>query len=206
MGAAQKDADEFRSGRDGDTEPAAALADSTVSLASLIPQIAAGDREAFRRVYDEHATRLYSVALCITRQHTLASDAVHDAFLELWRNAHRFDLRRGSPDVWLVSLVRYRALDIVRRRTREVPDDGMPEPMDDDPDPLARLTESSDAAALRGCLNALEPDRRRLILLAFRDGLSHSELAAELHMPIGTVKSSIRRSLRSLRLCLGGEA
>jgi len=175
-------------------------------LATLIPRIAAGDRAAFRSVYDMQSAHLYAVALRITRQGPLAADAVHDAFLQLWRNADRFDLERGNPEAWLVSLVRYRALDIARRRTREVQDDDLPEPVDEDPDPLQRLAASRDAAALHGCLGQLEAERRKLLALAFIDGLSHSEVAERLKLPLGTVKSWIRRSLQSLRLCLEGAA
>lgn len=176
------------------------------ALAVLIPRIAAGDRGAFRRVYDLHAPRLYAVALRITRQAPLASDAVHDALLQLWRNAGRFDLDRGNPEAWLVSLVRYRALDIARRRVREVSDEDVPEPIDEDPDPLQRLAASRDASALHACLAQLEADRRRLLALAFIDGLSHSEVAERLQLPLGTVKSWIRRSLQALQLCLEGAA
>lgn len=175
-------------------------------LGSLIPRVAAGDRAAFRRVYDTHASRMYAVALRITRQGPLASDAVHDAFLQLWRNAGQFDALRGNPEAWLLSLVRYRALDITRRRVREVSDEDMPETIDDDPDPLQRLTAARDAAALHACLGQLETERRRLLAMAFIDGLSHSEVAERVKMPLGTVKSWIRRSLQSLRLCLEGAA
>jgi len=173
-------------------------------LARLIPRIAAGDRAAFRWVYDLHAPLMYAVALRITREAPLASDAVHDAFLQLWRNAGRFDISRGNPEAWLISLVRYRALDIARRRTREVSDEDVPEPMDEDPNPLERLAAARDAAALHHCLEQLEPDRRRLLGLAFIEGLSHSEVAERLKLPLGTVKSWIRRSLQALRLCLEG--
>ena len=183
----------------------AARDDSTVALARLIAAIAAGDNAAFRQVYDLRVSRLYGIALRITRQAPLASDAVHDAFLELWRNAGRFDERRGDADVWLASLVRYRALDMTRRWGREVSDEDLPEAVDNEPDPLARMVASSDSAALRGCLDTLEPDRRTLLSLAFLDGLSHSELATRLHVPLGSVKTRIRRSLQLLRVCLEGE-
>lgn len=175
-------------------------------LAELIRRVAAGDRGAFRRVYDLQSSRLYGIALRITRQAPLASDAVHDALLQLWRNAGRFDVERGNPEAWLLSLVRYRALDIVRRRAREAPEDDLPEAVDEDPDPLERLSSSRDAAALHGCLGGLEEDRRRLLALAFVEGLSHSEVAERVKMPLGTVKSWIRRSLQSLRLCLDSAA
>ena len=176
------------------------------ALAALLRRVAAGDRAAFRRLYDLQAPRLYAVAVRITRQGPLASDAVHDAFLQVWRNADRFEATRGSPEAWLLSLVRYRALDIARRRGREVAQDDLdlPEPVDEDPDPLQRLADRRDATALHLCLGQLEADRRRLLLLAFVDGLSHSEVAERVSMPLGTVKSWIRRSLQSLRLCLEG--
>jgi RNA polymerase sigma-70 factor (ECF subfamily) len=179
-------------------------ADEGRALAELLRLIAAGDRVAFRRLYERVGGRLYGVALRITRQAPLAADAVHDAFLQVWRNAARFEVGRGTPEAWLLSLVRYRALDIARRRGRETPSEEMPEPVDEAPDALARLAESEGAAALRACLEQLEAERRRLLLLAFADGLSHSEVAERLGMPLGTVKSWIRRSLQSLRLCLEG--
>lgn len=183
-----------------------AEAQTADELTELLRRIAAGDRAAFRRLYDQQAPRLYAVALRVTRQAPLASDAVHDAFLQVWRNAGRFEPARGAAEAWLLSLVRYRALDIVRKRGREVSADGLdlPEPADDGPDPLQRLATSRDAAALHGCLLQLEADRRRLVVLAFVDGLSYSEVAARVGLPLGTVKSWIRRSLQSLRLCLDG--
>jgi RNA polymerase sigma factor (sigma-70 family) len=90
----------------------------------------------------------------------------------------------------------------VRRRSRELPGYEPEEREDETPDALARLVSSAEGAALHRCLNELEDDRRRLVVLAFVDGLSHSELAARTNAPLGTVKSWIRRSLMSLRECL----
>ena len=175
---------------------------SVVDLAGLLQRVAGGDRAAFRRLYEAQAARLYGVALRITRQPALAADAVHDAFLQVWHHAARFDIARGNAQTWLLTLVRYRALDIVRRRAREAPEQTMPEPIDEAPDPLAQLAGSRDAAALHRCLERLQADRRRLVALAFVEGLSHSEAAERVGMPLGTVKSTIRRSLQSLRTCL----
>ncbi len=179
------------------------VADDT-TLTDLLGRVAAGDRLAFRAIYDGQASHMYAVAMRITRQSALASDAVHDAFLQVWRHAGRFEADRGSPQAWLMSLVRYRALDIARRRGRETSDEAVPERADEDPDPLARLETSRDATALHGCLGQLAPDRRRLVALAFVEGLSHAEVATQLDLPLGTVKSWIRRSLRTLRGCLEG--
>ena len=142
----------------------------------------------------------------MTRQPSLAADAVHDGLLQVWRNASRFDASRGAPESWLVSLVRYRALDIARRRMREVGGEAIPELEDTDPTPLARLEQSEAGRALQICLGELEPERRNVVLLAFVEGLTHSELAERLRMPIGTAKSWIRRSLQALRSCLEGGA
>jgi RNA polymerase sigma-70 factor (ECF subfamily) len=195
-----RNAEEYRGSWRADMDEA----DEGRALAELLRLIAAGDRVAFRRLYERVGGRLYGVALRITREAPLAADAVHDAFLQVWRNASRFEAGRGTPEAWLLSLVRYRALDIARRRGREAPTEEMPEPVDEEPDALTRLADSEGAAALRACLEQLEAERRRLLLLAFAEGLSHSEVAERLGMPLGTVKSWIRRSLQSLRLCLEG--
>lgn len=173
-------------------------------LVGLLARCANGDRTAFDAIYRGQSARLHGIALRITRRADAAADAVHDAFVQVWRNAGRFDPARGSVEAWLVGLVRYRALDIARRSWREVPGAEAMERVDESPDALARLTASSEGEALRQCLAALEPDRRSLVVAAFIDGLTHTELSERLAEPLGTVKSWIRRSLASLRRCLSG--
>jgi RNA polymerase sigma-70 factor (ECF subfamily) len=177
-----------------------------VELADLLARIATGDRAAFRRLYDLQSSRLYAAAMRITRQPMSASDATHDAFMQVWNNAGRFQPERGPAEAWLLGLVRYRALDIARRRVREIPTDEMPEVADDEPDALERLSGSEDAAALGACLGQLPEDRRRLLMLAYVDGLSQSQLAERENLPLGTVKTWMRRSLQALRQCLEGGA
>jgi RNA polymerase sigma-70 factor (ECF subfamily) len=169
---------------------------------ALLHRCAGGDRMAFRLLYERWGNRLYGIALRITRQAALAADATQDAFVQIWQQAHRFDPQRGGPEAWLVGIVRYRALDIVRRRSREVPGYEPSDIEDETPDPLAHLVSTAEGATLHRCLGELEEDRRRLVVLAFVDGLSHSELAARMSVPLGTVKSWIRRSLIALRGCL----
>lgn len=170
----------------------------------MIQACAAGDRAAFRRLYEVWSARLHGIALRITRQPSLAADATQDAFIQVWQQATRFDPTRGTAEAWLVSLVRYRALDIVRHAAHEQPGYEPEEAPDEAPDALALLVGSAEGAALHRCLDELEPERRRLILLAFVDGPSHSGLATRLDAPIGTVKSWIRRGLATLRACLDG--
>ncbi len=171
-------------------------------LAPLLARCAHGDRAAFRRLYDLQAPRLHGVALRITRQASLAADAVQEAFLQVWQNAARFDPARGSAEAWLLTLVRYRALDLARRQGREQPGLALPEAADLAPDALAQLVSGADARALRGCLEQLEKERRRLIVMSFIGGLTHAELSERLGTPLGTVKSWIRRGLAALRECL----
>lgn len=169
---------------------------------TLIIRCAAGDRAAFRMLYDRWAPKLNGIALRITRQPSLAADATHDAFVQLWRHAARFDPERGSGDAFLVTLVRYRSLDIVRRAVREVPGYEAADEPDETPDAFAQLAAAGEGNALHRCLGRLEPERRRMVVMAFVDGLSHSALAERLGQPLGTIKSTIRRSLLSLRECL----
>ena len=129
---------------------------------ALLRRCAVGDRAAFRLLYDRWGNRLYGVALRITRESSLAADALHDAFLQIWQLAHRYDPDRGGAEAWMIGMVRYRALDIVRRRAREVPGYEPAEREDESPDALARLVSTTEGAALHRCLNELEQERRRL--------------------------------------------
>ena len=175
-------------------------------IAQLLISCASGDAAAFRRLYELQSAPLYGVALRITRQPALAADAVHDALLQVWRNAERFDPARGSARAWLATLVRYRAMDAARKTRREVPSLEQDERADTDPDPLDRLLSTRDGQALHRCLQDVAPERRTLVVMAFVDGLTHAEIATRLRQPMGTVKSTIRRALLTLRTCLGGTA
>ncbi len=180
------------------------MADEAIrdTIGLLLARCGGGDRAAFRTLYDLQAPRLYGQALRLTRQPQLAADAVHDAFLQVWQRSSRFDSRRGSAEAWLSSLLRYRAIDILRKRGRENYGLAPVEEPDAGPDPLGQLVASAEAEALRRCLDQLDEAQRRVVLLAFIEGLSHSELAVRLQAPLGTVKSWVRRALLGLRRCL----
>jgi RNA polymerase sigma-70 factor, ECF subfamily len=172
-------------------------------LAALLASVAKGDRSALRAVYVRQSTRLFGIAMAILRDRTLAADVLQDTFLKVWERARQFDPSRGTPEVWLASIVRYGALDVARTRGRELPSDD-PNLGDAavDPDALEALMASEGGARLRECLGRLEPKNRQGIVLAFVHGLSHPEIATRLEQPLGTVKSWIRRGLISLRECL----
>ncbi len=162
------------------------------------------DPAALRRLYERDGGFLMAVALRIVRRREVAADIVHDAFLDIWERAGRFDRDRGAARAWMTSIVRYRALKHLRQTGRERvfdPEEHGRDP-DDAPDPLAALETVQDAVRLRECLARLEPERRRAIGLAYTDGLTHAEIAGRVGAPLGTVKAWIRRSLLALKECL----
>jgi RNA polymerase sigma-70 factor, ECF subfamily len=167
----------------------------------LLQRCADGDRAAFRLLYDRHAPRLYAVALRITRHTGLAADTVQEAFVQVWQNARHFDPARGAAIGWMTGLARYRALDLMRRAGPamvSLEDAALPELAND----LNALAATADGRALRQCLERMDEGRRRLVVMAFVEGFSHAELARRLTAPLGTIKSTIRRALASLRECL----
>ncbi|PLC47899.1 RNA polymerase subunit sigma [Pollutimonas subterranea] len=167
---------------------------------------ASGDQQALQRLYLQDGKRLMGVALRIVRDRQLAEDVLHDAFVSIWRKAHTFDRASGSGRGWIYSIVRYRALNVVRGRERETQvDEEMLESMDAaqlDHLPDAFMN-SHDLGRLHDCLAALDTSRRNSLLYAYVDGCSHREIAERLKSPIGTVKAWIRRGLMTLRECMG---
>ena len=175
-----------------------------MALTTLLQHCAAGDADALRQLYELQAARLHGIALRITRQPAMAADVVHDAFVSVWQFASTFDPSRGSPEVWLTSIIRHRALDTVRRHRREIIRAWEVKQSRSTliPIRLPGLQRNSEAAALYRCLEELDAEKRRLIAMAFLDGLTHNQLAHTLAIPLGTIKSSIRRGLAVLRRCL----
>lgn len=169
----------------------------------LIEAVQRGSRPALKRLYELESRRLYGIALRITRRPELAADALQDAFVQVWQNARRFSPERGDAGAWLTGIVRYRALDMLRQASREIPsDDPALGDAPIEPDVVERLAQKLAEAPLRRCLGELEENQRRCVVLAFVDGLSHAEIASKLPAPLGSVKSWVRRGLLSLRSCL----
>jgi RNA polymerase sigma-70 factor (ECF subfamily) len=172
-------------------------------LARLLGAVAGGDRGALRRIYEAQSTRLFGLANAILRDRDAAADALHDAFLRISQRAAQYDPARGAAAAWLAGVVRHAALDEARRRGRELPS-GDPALGDQAvaPEALERVSASADGRRLRECLQGLEEKNRSGILLAFVHGLSHSQIADRLSLPLGTVKAWIRRGLLHLRDCM----
>ena len=168
----------------------------------LLARCARCDAHAFRQLYELEGGVLYGVALRITRQPALANDVLHDAMLQVWRNAGQFDATRGSGRTWMLSLVRHRAIDVTRRAGRETLMSDPPELRDPQLDPFERLAETYDEHKLEHCLGRIDGRPRNLVVLAFLEGLTHAQVAARVGEPLGTVKSLIRRALATLRSCM----
>jgi RNA polymerase sigma-70 factor (ECF subfamily) len=176
------------------------------ALADLLAATARGEREAFARLYELSAPKLFGVALRIVRREDWAEDVLQECYVRIWSHAGEYRSGLASPMTWMASIVRNRSLDWLRRPNPEIPDeDGalVAAAASANPGPLADLERSSDAQALARCLQALEAKQRQAIALAFFEGLSHSELARHMREPLGTVKTWVRRGLLRLKACLG---
>ncbi len=178
-------------------------------LMGLIERIAAQDELALRLLYDKTASRLYGLALHIARNKEWAEDILQESFLGIWRNANTYRDSLSPPLAWMGMLVRSKALDFLRRRRSErlhlnVPIDGLDELLQDQdtPSPMQWTEYSEQAVVLHQCLQQLEQPQRQVVSLAYLKDLSHSELASSLKLPLGTVKTWIRRSLEQLRKCM----
>ncbi len=175
-----------------------------LNLNHALGQCARGDRAALRTIYDSEAPRMLGVAMRLLRRRALAEEAVHDTFLQVWRKADSFDPARGDARSWLYAILRNRALNILRGETRtDLVEDFEPMGLvSDEENAETVMMRLSDTGNLKRCLERLEPARRQAITLAYIHGLSHGELAGRLGVPLGTIKSWIRRSLLALRECM----
>ena len=174
-------------------------------LVWLIAAVAKGDEAAFERLYAATRAKLYGVVLRILRRQDLADEVIQECYVKIWSSAGRFDPALASPITWMVSIARNRAIDLVRKRS-EVSLEDEPAAMEvaaDTPDPLARREMNDELKRLLGCVGKLEPERQRLVLLAYYNGWSREQLAAKFDTPVNTVKTWLRRSMLEIRDCLG---
>ncbi|HEY5048383.1 MAG TPA: sigma-70 family RNA polymerase sigma factor [Rhizomicrobium sp.] len=173
------------------------------SAATLVEAVGRGSRLALKRLYDLESRRLYGIALRIVRRPEVAADVLQEAFIQVWQNAGSYAPERGAAQAWLTGIVRFRALDAVRKSRREVlSDDPALGDSAEEPDVIERIGAAAEAGALRRCLGLLDDVQRRSVVLAFVDGLTHSQIAERLAQPLGTIKGRIRRGLAALRDCL----
>lgn len=173
----------------------------------LMPLVERKDAAAFEIVYDRHGGPAYSLAYRIVGDRQVAEEVTQEAFLSVWRSGARFDRARGSVRTWLLGVVRNRAIDVLRREAGRAPTISLD--LDTVPEQESRF-EPTDAEALRreagrevrGALRDLPEDQLKVVQLAYFGGLSHSEIADVLGMPLGTVKGRMRLAMEKMRATL----
>jgi RNA polymerase sigma-70 factor (ECF subfamily) len=178
--------------------------------ARQLPGARAGDAEAaLRELYDLTSSKLYGVALKVAGNREWAEDVLQEAYLNIWRIAGDYRTALSPPMAWMGVIVRSRALDFRRRRASDRADavleldDAISETVaGDSADPMDTTQASEQAWALHECLRKLEAKQREVVSLAYLRDLSHGELAQQLKLPLGTVKTWIRRGLEQLRGCM----
>jgi RNA polymerase sigma-70 factor (ECF subfamily) len=171
--------------------------------AMLVHRLLQRDVSAFEQLYDRHSRIVYGLLLRILQQAGTAEEVAQDVFLQLWRNAAQYDQSRGPFVPWLLTLARNRGLDTLRlkserQRRREDQAEEMP-PVFAVPQYEKELDEKRRAEKVRALMASLNPQQKKAIELAYFEGLSHTEIAAALNEPLGTVKSWIRNGLLRLK-------
>ncbi|MGE3247496.1 MAG: sigma-70 family RNA polymerase sigma factor [Beijerinckiaceae bacterium] len=172
--------------------------------ANVLEGCAAGKRDALKHLYDEEAGRLVAVAMRIVRRRELAEEVVHDAFISIWNRSVSFDPALGSARGWIYTVVRNRALNVVRDNRREdIADPAIVSAALDAREIVAdAFAQLADASRLRQCLERLDEKKRESVMMSYVTGYSHGEIAGRLGVPLGTVKAWVKRGLASLKDCM----
>lgn len=178
-------------------------------LIALLLRIAQRDHAALKALYDECSGRLYGLALRVVTNREFAEDALQEAFLTIWKSAPDYSASLSPPMAWMGLIVRSRSLDLLRRRSAERAhltqdiDETLADTLSaDGPTPMDSVEASEQAWALHQCMGRLENKQREVVNLAYIRDLSHSEMASQLQLPLGTVKTWVRRGLDQLRQCM----
>jgi len=179
------------------------------TLIALIDRVALADEKALRELYELTSSKLYGVAVRVVTNREWAEDVLQEAFINIWRIAGDYKATLSPPMAWMALVVRSRGLDFLRRRASERAD-RMQELDDvisdtvagDSPNPMDTAQASQQAKALHNCLSLLDNKQREVVSLAYMRDMSHNQLAEQLKLPLGTVKTWIRRGLEQLRGCM----
>ena len=173
---------------------------------ALVRAVADGDRRAFEQLYRQTSPLLFPVALRMLRRSAWAEEVLHDSFLAVWNRAATYDPASSSPMTWLTHIVRNRCIDWLRSGTARSSE------LEDELTEYTPVTsyqnedsqhDDKQVDKLTLCLAHLPPEQRQSVVLAYYQGMSHSEIATWLHQPLGTVKSWVRRALDHLKDCVG---
>jgi RNA polymerase sigma-70 factor, ECF subfamily len=174
-------------------------------LVDLLAAVARRDVAAFEQLYGATRAKLYGVLLRILGRPELADEVMQETYLKVWNMAAKFDSSVASPITWMVAIARNRAIDIVRKKGEGSIEDE-PDALSvaaDTPPPLARREMTEELKKLLSCLGKLDPEKQRIVLLAYYSGWSRDQLAKKLDIPVNTIKTWLRRSLLEIRGCMG---
>lgn len=169
---------------------------------SVLARIASGDASAVQECLDLYGNLVWSLARRFTRSAAEAEDAVQEVFLDVWKSAARFDATRASEKTFVAMIARRRLIDLLRRseaRPELVP---IPEHLDFADDTHERIEQTAELSTAERALAALRPEQRRVLLMSVYQGMSHGEIVSATGIPLGTVKSHIRRGLAEVRSAL----
>jgi RNA polymerase sigma-70 factor (ECF subfamily) len=173
---------------------------------ALLARIVKGDHQAFTQLYDHSSTLLYTLAVRILGSREEADELLQDVYLEVWRKVARYDIGRGTPIAWLITLTRSRAIDRLRARavrgqTNALPlDDAVSSNVTDlGPSPYETQADQELRITVGNAITTLPPAQQQAIELAYYEGLSHMEIAARLNQPLGTVKTRIKLGMSKMR-------
>lgn len=173
----------------------------------LLARVVKGDHQAFSQLYDQSSTLLYTMALRILGNREEAAELLQDVYLEVWRKVSRYDVGRGTPAAWLITLTRSRAIDRLRARAsrgqhraaESLDSPSAAQVADRNPNPFDAQADQEIRTLVGGALAALPQAQQQALELAYYEGLSHAEIAAKLNQPLGTVKTRIKLGMAKLR-------
>jgi RNA polymerase sigma-70 factor (ECF subfamily) len=182
----------------------------TLEDRDLMVRVVGGEISAFEAIYDRHSAQVFALAMRVTGRHRAAEEATQDVFLGLWRRAAGYDPDRGTLRTWLLAMVRNRSIDWLRREARydrvvEI-DDVLAERLESAGRTDLEVVTREESRHARQLLLGLPAEQRQVIELAYFRGLTHTEIAVRLDIPLGTVKGRQRLGLAKLRQKLGGRA
>jgi RNA polymerase sigma-70 factor (ECF subfamily) len=186
------------------------MADDLRSLADedLMQLVRRGNAPAFEVIYERHSRAAFSLAYRMAGTRGVAEDVVQDAFLSIWRSGARYERSRGSVRTWVLGIVHHRAIDALRRsfvhERRRASDEGLEERLETGERTDVEAARHEEAGTVRAALGHLPSEQSQVIELAYFGGFTHTEIAAMLDTPVGTVKGRMRLGLEKMRHALGG--
>lgn len=167
-------------------------------LIALISACALKDQHAFKILYEKISPQIYAILLRLLKRQDWAEDVLQESFIQIWQHAHYYYSERGEALAWMISIARYRAMDLKRKHSTE----NLPDHTSVLTEPVDTLLQTEQHDGLNYCLKQLNQVSRQVLLLSYYEGYTHRQLSNQLAQPLGTIKSWIRRGFHQLKNCL----